>query len=128
MTLSIGPVLPAVVVGVALAGCAATGTSNPALGPMSYDASGALPCSATAPSFDGACGWRRVNGENGTSEIWISNISTPDEVSFRVLDFAQGEFTSRDGTPLTVSKSGEIWTVSIPGREYYHLSAEVVGN
>jgi len=119
--------VPAIALCLALVGCGDTHGVDPALGPMTYDASGTLPCSAGSPSFDAACGWRLVRKGGGGSEIWISNIATTDEVTFRVLDFAQDEFIARDGTPLTVRKSGEIWEVSVPGREYYRISAEVMG-
>ena len=91
------------------------------LGPMEYDASGVMACSAGVASYDEACGWRMVRKADGGAEIWISNIAVSDRPAYRVLDFSQGEFTARDGTSLDIGKTGNTWLVSVPGQEYYRF-------
>ncbi len=110
----------AIALGAALTACAAP-SASPDLGPMNYDASGTMPCSAGAPTYDGACGWRVLRRPGGGAEMWISNIAVSDKPAYRVLEFSGGEFTSRDGAPLQVSKDADTWSVSLPGREYYRF-------
>jgi hypothetical protein len=95
------------------------------LGPMTYDASGTMPCSAGEPSYDQACGWRVLRKADGGAELWISNIAVSDRAAFRVLRFADGEFTDRDGDPVQVSKDGEIWSISV-GQEHYRFADALI--
>ncbi len=90
-------------------------------GPMKYDASGTMPCSAGKPSFDEACGWRVLRKAGGGAEIWISNIAAADRAAYRVLSFSDGEFTDRDGDPVRVAKDADMWSVSV-GQEYYKFA------
>jgi len=101
--------------------------SGPAadLGPMTYDASGTMPCSAGEPSYDQACGWRVVRKADGGAELWIANIDVSDRAAFRVLRFADGEFTDRDGDPVQVSKDGDTWSISV-GQEHYRFADAVI--
>lgn len=118
----------AIVATLALAACGAAVAPDEALdlGPMEYDASGTMPCSAGAPTYDGACGWRVVRGGSGSAEIWISNIAISDRPAYRVLDFADGEFTARDGAALDVAKDGDTWSVSVPGQDYYRFADALI--
>ena len=108
-----------------LTACAAPTVSTD-LGPMKYDASGTMPCSAGAPTYSGACGWRVVRKADGSAEIWISNIAVRDKPAYRVLDFSGGEFSTRDGAKLQVTKDGDTWSVSVPGREYYRFADALI--
>jgi hypothetical protein len=101
--------------------------SGPAadLGPMTYDASGTMPCSADRPSYDQACGWRVLRKADGGAELWIANIAVSDRAAFRVLRFANGEFTDRDGDPLKVAKDGDRWLISV-GREHYRFADALI--
>lgn len=101
--------------------------SGPAadLGPMTYDASGTMPCSADRPSFDQACGWRVLRKADGGAELWIANIAVSDRAAFRVLRFANSEFTDRDGDPLKVAKDGDRWLISV-GREHYRFADALI--
>jgi hypothetical protein len=84
----------------ALPGCVEESAVKPDMGPATYDALGTMPCSAGAATFDQACGWRVLRKPGGGAEIWVSNIAVRDRPAHRVLSFAQGEFTARDGGPL----------------------------
>lgn len=106
-----------------LAACAQDG---PDLGPISYDASGTMPCSAGTAAYDEACGWRVLRKIDGGAEIWISNIAVSDKPAYRVLSFTQGAFTATDGTALEVGKDGDFWRVSVPGQEYYRFADAVI--
>jgi hypothetical protein len=108
-----------------LTACAAP-TGNTDLGPMKYDASGTMACSAGAPTYSEACGWRVVRKAGGGAEIWISNIAVRDKPAYRVLDFSGGEFSMRDGAKLQVSKDGDTWSVSVPGKEYYRFADALI--
>jgi hypothetical protein len=110
----------------ALSGCVEAPAVKADLGPTSYDASGTMPCSAGAPSFDQACGWRVVRNPGGGAEIWISNIAVRDRPAYRVLRFDQGEFTARDGAPLQVSKDADTWTVTADGNEHYRFADALI--
>lgn len=96
------------------------------LGPTEYDASGTMPCSVGGPSFDEACGWRVVRDGAGGAEIWISNIASEVKPAYRVLVFSNGEFTAQDGTPLEVSKEGDIWIVSAEDGGYFQFADAVI--
>ena len=60
------------------------------------------------------------------AEIWISDIAISDRPAYRVLDFADGEFTARDGAALNVAKDDDIWSVSVPGQEYYRFADALI--
>lgn len=111
---------------VALTGCVEESTVKTDMGPSTYDASGTMPCSAGAPSFDQACGWRVLRKPGGSAEIWISNIAVRDRPAYRVLTFSQGEFSTRDGASLRVSKDADTWTVTVNGNEYYRFAGAVI--
>lgn len=81
------------------------------LGPMEYDASGTMPCSAGSSALDEACGFRVVRDGSGGAEIWISNIASEVKPAYRVLIFSDGSFRARDGSPLEVSQDVDTWTV-----------------
>jgi len=100
--------------------CAQTAGPAADLGPMTYDASGTMPCSAGEPSYDQACGWRVLRKADGGAELWIANIAVSDRAAFRVLHFSEGAFTDRDGDPVQVSKDGETWSISV-GHEHYRF-------
>ncbi len=102
-------------------------TTGPAadLGPMTYDASGTMPCSAGEPSYDQACGWRVLRKADGGAELWIANIAVSDRAAFRVLRFSDGEFTDRDGDQVRVSKDGDMWSISV-GREHYRFADALI--
>jgi len=120
--------IPAVL-GIALTTVACTESSSvkPAdLGPMSYDASGTMPCSAGAPTYDQACGWRAIRKSGGAAEIWISNIASKTKPAYRVLDFSAGEFTTRDGSRVQISKDADMWSVSVDGKEFYRFADAVI--
>ena len=112
----------------ALAACGDAADPDAAidLGPTRYDASGTMPCSAGAPTYDGACGWRVVRGDAGSAEIWISNIAVDDRPAYRVLDYSNGGFTARDGAALDVSRDGDMWSVAVPDREYSRCADAVM--
>ena len=92
------------------------------LGPMDYDASGTMPCSAGAPTYNEACGWRVIRGANGDAEIWISNIASSKKPAYRVLKFSRGEFTARDGSEVQVMKQSDMWSVSVSDNEFYRFA------
>ncbi len=113
------------------AGCAGTGTSAGGvtaadLGPMDYDAGGTMPCSAGAPTFDEACGWRVLRDGSGGAEIWISNIASETKPAYRVLMYSNGRLWAKDGTPLNVSKDGDTWTVSASDGGYFRFAHAVI--
>ena len=108
------------------ASCVEQSAVKPDMGPSTYDASGTMPCSAGAPTFDQACGWRVVRTSGGEAEIWISNITVRDRPAYRVLTFSQGEFIVRDGVSLQVSKEADMWTVTANGEEYYRFADAVI--
>lgn len=123
---TIAPALAvATLLAVLLNGCVEESAVQPDLGPMTYDASGTMPCSAGAPTFDEACGWRVVRKPNG-AEIWISNIAVSDRAAYRVLTVSNGEFTDRDGAPLRVSKDGDTWTITANGNEHYRFADALI--
>jgi hypothetical protein len=93
---------------------------------MTYDAGGTMPCSAGAPSFDQACGWRVVRNAGGGAEIWISNIAVREKPAYRVLEYSRGELTARDGVQIQVSKDADTWTVAVAGREYYRFADSLI--
>ncbi|NEX21331.1 hypothetical protein G3480_13585 [Thiorhodococcus mannitoliphagus] len=105
--------------------CAQPPTPAADLGPMTYDASGTMPCSADEPSYDQACGWRVLRQADGSAEIWIANIAVSDRAAFRVLRFSDGEFTDRDGDPIQVAKDGDQWSISV-GREHYRFADALI--
>ena len=108
---------------VTLAACNEAGPMKPVdLGPMQYDASGTMPCSAGAPSYDQACGWRVLRAPDGAAEIWISNIAVSDKPAYRVLEFSRGAFVARDGSPVEVMKDGDMWSVSVSDNEFYRFA------
>jgi hypothetical protein len=109
---------------VTLGACGTPSGTATDLGPMKYDGSGTMPCSAGTATYSGACGWRRK--ANGAAEIWISNIAVKDKPAYRVLNFSQGEFTTLDGTKLQVSRDGDFWLVSVQGKEYYRFPLAVI--
>lgn len=111
---------------VPLTGCVEESTVKTDMGPSTYDASGTTPCSAGAPTFDQACGWRVLRKPGGSAEIWISNIAVRDRPAYRVLTFSQGEFTARDGAPVQVSKQADMWTVTVDGNEHYRFADAVI--
>ncbi|UHD18640.1 hypothetical protein [Thiocapsa bogorovii] len=119
-------VVAACVLAVSIAGCLDRDTVKPDIGPMTYDASGTMPCSAGAPTFDQACGWRVVRKPGGGAEIWISNIAVRDRPDYRVLIFSQGEFSARDGVPLRVTKDGDQWTITANGQEHYRFADALI--
>lgn len=43
-----------------------------------------------------------------------------------MLSFAQGEFTTRDGAPLQVSKDADLWTVTANGQEHYRFADALI--
>jgi hypothetical protein len=96
------------------------------LGPTKYDASGTLPCSVGSAAYDQACGFRVVRKPGGAAEIWIANIAYNDRVKYRVLDFAEGEFTTRDDAALDYSRDSDNWLVNADGREYYKIPDAVI--
>ncbi|NEV64624.1 hypothetical protein [Thiorhodococcus minor] len=118
--------LTLIVLAVTLTGCVEETAVKADLGPMTYDASGTMKCSAGSPSFDQACGWRVVRQADGGAEIWISNIAVSDRPAYRVLRFDQGEFTARDGAPLKVSKDADTWTVMADGNEHYRFADALI--
>ena len=95
-------------------------------GPSEYDAGGTMPCSVGGLTFDEACGWRVLRDGSGGAEIWISNIASEVKPAYRVLVFSEGEFTARDGTPLEVSKQGDMWTVSATDVGYFRFPESVI--
>jgi hypothetical protein len=96
------------------------------LGPTTYDASGTMPCSAGKASFDQACGWRVVRNGAGGAEIWISNIASKEILNYRVITFANGEFTAQDGSALQVSKEEDMWTVIADDGGHFRFADAVI--
>ena len=97
-------------------------------GPGNPDATGIVRCSVGAETYDKTCGFRVVRKPGGAAEIWISNIAYNDRVVYRVLNFAQGEFTTRGGDSLDYSRSSDNWLVTADGREHYKIpDALIVG-
>ena len=96
------------------------------LGPLKYDASGTIPCSAKTASYDQACGFRVLRKADGAAEIWISNIAYNDEVRYRVLYFAHGEFTTRDDAKLDYSRDSDNWLLNADGNEFYKIPDAVI--
>lgn len=111
---------------VSLAGCVEEPSVKPDMGPSTYDASGTMPCSAGAPTFDQACGWRVVRKPGGRAEIWISNIAVRDRPAYRVLTFSQGEFSARDGATVRVTKDADQWTITANGQEHYRFADALI--
>jgi len=70
---------------VADSGQAGGDSAKPDLGPMKYDASGTMACSAGEPTYDQRCGWRVVRKAGGDASIWISNIAVKEKPAYRVL-------------------------------------------
>ncbi len=98
------------------------------LGPGNPDATGVVRCSVGAATYDQVCGFRVVRKPGGEAEIWISNIAYNDRVVYRVLNFAQGEFTTRGNASLDYSRSSDNWLVTADDREHYKIpDALIVG-
>jgi hypothetical protein len=129
-----GDRLAPVALGALLASCGgrSPNTAAPAetapidVGPVKYDASGTMPCSAGGATFDEACGWRVVRDGTGGAEIWIANIVGETQPAYRVLVFSGGEFTSRDGTPLQVNRDGDMWTVVAADGGHFRFADAVI--
>ena len=100
-------------------------TAQVDIGPTKYDASGTMPCSAGAATFDEACGWRVVRDGAGGAEIWISNIASATKPAYRVLGFSEGEFADRGGDPVQVSKDADMWSISV-GQEHYKFADALI--
>ena len=96
------------------------------LGPMKYDASGTVPCSAKSASYDQQCGFRVLRKPNGEAEIWIANIAYTDEVRYRVLYFAEGEFATRDDAKLDYGRDSDNWLLNADGNEFYRIPDAVI--
>jgi len=96
------------------------------LGPMKYDASGTIPCSAKTASYDQVCGFRVVRKADGAAEIWISNIANNDVARYRMLYFAHGEFTTRDDAKLEYSRDSDNWLLNADGNEFYKIPDAVI--
>lgn len=109
-----------------LGACATPSGTTADLGPMKYDAGGTMSCSAGAPTYNEACGWRVLRKADGGAEIWISNIAAKVKPAYRVLNFSRGEFTTPDGTKLQVTKDRDNWFVAVPGKEYYRFPNTVI--
>lgn len=109
--------------GLALLGCAAPPSD---IGPLEYDASGTMPCSAVTPTFHSTCGWRVLRPAQGAAEIWISNPAISDRPAYRVLYYLDGDFTDRDGAALEVSQASDTWTVAVPNQEYYRFADALI--
>jgi len=122
--------IPALIL--AVSGCTSQATNEgtpvvPAdLGPTNADASGTVPCSVGSASYDQACGFRVVRKSGGEAEIWISNIAYTDQVVYRVLYFAKGEFTTRGGDALDYSRDSDNWLVNANAQEYYKIPDAVI--
>ena len=120
------PLVP-VAIAFTLAACGGESSVKPdQLGPTEYDASGTMPCSAGAPTYDQACGWRVIRKPDGGAEIWISNIAVSEKPAYRVLEFSQGEFSARDGAPVQTSKEGDTWSVSVSDKEFYRFADALI--
>ena len=129
-------IFPALLLAVAsLSACANPDTNAKAdaavlptdLGPKHYDASGVLKCSAASASYDQACGFRVLRKTGGDAEIWIANIATPkDQVRYRVLYFAHGEFTTRDDARLDYHRDSDSWVLNADGNEFYQIPDAVI--
>ncbi len=117
-----------IVIGLALtlAGYGGAAKSDDDMGPMKYDASGSMPCSAGAPTFDKACGWRVLRKPGGGAEIWISNIAVSDKPAYRVLEFSEGEFTARDGAQVQTAKDADTWSVTVNENEHYRFAGALI--
>ena len=117
-----------IVIGLALtlAGYGEAAKSDDDMGPMKYDASGSMPCSAGAPTFDKACGWRVLRKPGGGAEIWISNIAVSDKPAYRVLEFSEGEFTARDGAQVQAAKDADTWAVTVNEKEHYRFANALI--
>ncbi len=95
-------------------------------GPGNPDATGVVRCSLGAETYDKTCGFRVVRKPGGAAEIWISNIAYNDRVVYRVLNFAEGEFTTRGGDALDYSRSSDNWLVTADDREHYKIPDAVI--
>jgi hypothetical protein len=106
---------------IALADVAADkSASSVALGPLKYDASGNVKCSAGTASLDRQCGFRVVRDRAvGSAEIWIVNPVSAKETRFRVLYYADRKFTSNDKSDLAWQRQDDNWWVSVNGKEFY---------
>ena len=96
------------------------------LGPMKYDAGGVLKCSVDSAAYDLACGFRIVRKPGGAAEIWIANPTHSDEVRYRVLYFAEGEFTTRDDAKLDYGRDSDNWLMKANGNEFYRIPDAVI--
>lgn len=105
---------------------ASTG-GDPVSGPTEYDASGMVHCSYNGPSFDQQCDFRVIrNRQAGAADIWIENIAGGDSNPYRVLYFANDQFTTRDNARLTWQRQGDEWMVGVAGREFYRIPDAVI--
>lgn len=110
---------------VVLAACA---TEPPeSLGPLRYDAGGATRCSAMVPAYNKACGYRVVRHAD-SAEIWLANIdhSRIRSVHYRVLSYADGKLTARDGSPVEVLRNGGELLVNVADHEFYRLPLQAL--
>lgn len=83
-------------------------------GPTNYDSSGTVPCSRDG--HDKVCGYRLINKGDGSSEIWLANFQHGAPF-YRVLQYQNHHFTSRDGTRVTTQHHNSQWLVSLNRRE-----------
>jgi len=49
-----------------------------------------------------------------------------DQAAYRVLNFSQGEFTTRDDVKPDVGKNGDMWLIDVPEKEKYSFSDAVL--
>ena len=91
-------------------------------GPVKYDAYGEIKCSADKPALDQWCEFRVLRDlSKHSAEIWITNITFKDEVHYRVLYFADGQFSTNDKAKLAWQRQDNNWRVSIDEREFYFI-------
>ncbi|MEM9388029.1 MAG: hypothetical protein AAGA68_23440 [Pseudomonadota bacterium] len=86
---------------------------------LTYDAIGAVPCSAPRDDVAEQCAARLVRDGRGAT-LLLASPAKANEHTLRVLRYEDGEFRSRDGTFTWALAEGDgRWRVSIGNREHY---------
>jgi hypothetical protein len=81
------------------------------------EATGTMPCSFGRASLDRTCPW---HVERRAQDVALIRIERPSGGP-RLLSVTHGEVAAQ-GAPVRVQKQGDLWTVTVDGREHYRFA------